>query len=54
MITDSPAPQKHPVRRRTLLGLVPLVAGGLIVAATAPPASAADLAPECLADLLTP
>ncbi|NBE82695.1 hypothetical protein [Micromonospora rubida] len=60
MINEPPSPPKNPVRRRTLVGLVPLVAGGLLLATTAQPASAAtqasaaDPAPECLADLLGP
>ncbi|WP_405102526.1 hypothetical protein [Micromonospora sp. NBC_01412] len=59
MINEPSFPPKNPVRRRTLVGLVPLVAGGLLLAATAQPSSAAtpadaaDPAPECLADLIT-
>ncbi|MET7960259.1 hypothetical protein ABZ356_03830 [Micromonospora zamorensis] len=59
MINDPPSSPRRPVGRRTLLGLAPLVAGGLILATTAQPASAASAtagaaqpAPECLADLL--
>ncbi|WKU03642.1 hypothetical protein [Micromonospora sp. HUAS LYJ1] len=46
-----PAPDRQ-VPRRTLLGLVPLAAAGLVLAAPPRPARAATPAPECLADLL--
>ncbi|SCG70196.1 hypothetical protein GA0070619_6093 [Micromonospora zamorensis] len=59
MINVTRSSPRPPVGRRTLLGLVPLVAGGLILATTAQPANAASAAagaaqpaPECLADLL--
>ncbi|MGC4895579.1 hypothetical protein [Micromonospora sp. DT31] len=52
-MTDEPAPRTRRVlRRRAVLALAPLAAGGLALAATATPAAAATPTPECLADLL--
>ncbi|MER6753492.1 hypothetical protein AB0I85_16040 [Micromonospora echinofusca] len=53
MIFPAPSPAPPPLRRRALLGLVPLGAAALAVATAGRPARAATTAraPECLADL---
>ncbi|WP_199729206.1 hypothetical protein [Micromonospora sp. M71_S20] len=53
MILRAPSPTRPPLRRRVLLGLVPLGAAALAVATAGRPARAATTprAPECLADL---
>ncbi|MBB5111098.1 hypothetical protein ACLQ2Y_08745 [Micromonospora echinospora] len=52
-MTDAPVPRtRRAFRRRALLVLAPLAAGGLALAAGPRPAAAATTAPECLADLL--